>query len=99
MPYALLCAAINVYFISRIWAVEEAGTIERMVNVGVATLLYGLPGLYRGEVEGFLYGVFFFILGAIAMYLRLRGWGHSIMHLCLGGLTHQVVVSVSGLQR
>mmetsp|Transcript_123725 Transcript_123725/g.240716 ORF Transcript_123725/g.240716 Transcript_123725/m.240716 type:complete len:222 (+) Transcript_123725:56-721(+) len=98
--YTLVGFLLNAYFISRIWAKPEAGVIERMVNVGLAVFLCpGLNALARGDYRNLICGCLWFITGAAAMVQRLGGWGHSIMHVCLGGLTYHCLVSASELQK
>jgi hypothetical protein len=96
--YTSACTLMNVYFMYRLWAANGAGTMERMVNIGLATLAYGLPGLYRQDYFNFCCGVACFCVGASAMVARLGGWGHCIMHLALGGMMHYVLMSAAGLQ-
>eukprot|EP00930_Biecheleria_cincta_P101920 TRINITY_DN93568_c0_g1_i1.p1 TRINITY_DN93568_c0_g1~~TRINITY_DN93568_c0_g1_i1.p1 ORF type:complete len:231 (+),score=16.99 TRINITY_DN93568_c0_g1_i1:23-694(+) len=91
--YATFCSMINIYFISRLWVENEAGKLERMLNVGLGTLFYGLGGLFRGDYYNFVCGLSYFLGGAAVMFAHLGGWGHSIMHLCLGGLMYHVMIS------
>lgn len=92
--YAMLCTLANMYFISRLWVEKGADKVERMLNVGIGTLLYGLGGLFRGDYYNFVCGALCFLAGAAAMFAHLGGWGHSIMHVCLAGLIYHVLMSV-----
>jgi len=96
--FTLTGCLLNAYFISRTWAQPGADVIERMVNVGLAVLWYGLGGLAWGDYVNFVCGCLWFITGAAAMVQRFGGWGHSIMHVCLGGLVYHCFVSASNLQ-
>jgi len=82
----------NFFFIMRLW-VKGSSAFERMINIGIGTLIYGLAGLFRGDIWNFTCGTSWFLTGAVAMELRLRGWGHSIMHVCLGGLMYHCMLS------
>jgi len=96
--YAGVASLLNLYFLCRLWPLGgDAGWTERLVNVGVGVLSYGLPGLVQQEYRLFLVGVTYFLVGAAAMMLRLGGWGRGIMHICLGGLAYQTLSFVGKL--
>merc|ERR1712217_673650 len=95
--YSHICAAINLYFIHRLWAARQPGEIEPMVNIGLGNLLYALGGLARGDVWDFCCGTLYFFAGAIFMVARVGGWGHSLMHICLGGQAHHILNSACNL--
>lgn len=98
LTYAGAASLVNLYFLCRLWPLGGgAGWVERMVNIGVGTLSYGLPGLFLQEYRLFLVGVAYFLAGAAAMFLRLGGWGHGILHICLGGLFYEVFMFVDRL--
>eukprot|EP00441_Pelagodinium_beii_P011171 CAMPEP_0197688330 /NCGR_PEP_ID=MMETSP1338-20131121/105265_1 /TAXON_ID=43686 ORGANISM="Pelagodinium beii, Strain RCC1491" /NCGR_SAMPLE_ID=MMETSP1338 /ASSEMBLY_ACC=CAM_ASM_000754 /LENGTH=145 /DNA_ID=CAMNT_0043270523 /DNA_START=285 /DNA_END=722 /DNA_ORIENTATION=- len=89
--WSAVCCLLNIYFISRLWAKKEAQMLERMINIGVGVLMYGIPVLARGDVWHFVGGALFFATCPVVMVLRLGGWGHSVMHLMLGGITYNVM--------
>lgn len=97
LTYALLCTLANLYFMFRLWF-RSPSTVERMINIGIGTFLYGIAGLMHGHLREFLCGTTWFVFGTVAMLVRLGGWGHSAMHVCLGGLTYYILVSVCRLQ-
>jgi len=92
--FAWFCTLANAYFAFRL-CFQCPGALERMVNIGIGVFLFGLAGLARGDVEEFLKAACWFTVGISAMVCRLGGWGHSIMHFCLGGLSYYILVSAS----
>eukprot|EP00928_Gymnodinium_smaydae_P079043 TRINITY_DN63063_c0_g1_i1.p1 TRINITY_DN63063_c0_g1~~TRINITY_DN63063_c0_g1_i1.p1 ORF type:complete len:216 (+),score=14.02 TRINITY_DN63063_c0_g1_i1:76-723(+) len=96
-PYSILCTFLNLYFIFRLWC-RCPDVLERMANVCLSVFAYGLTGLWRGDYWNFFGGALSFSVGGCAMILRFGGWGHSIMHLCLGGLTYHCLVAASEIQ-
>jgi len=91
ITWSAVCCLFNIYFICRLWTRKEAQVIERMVNIGIAVLLYGISVLARGDAWHFVGGAAFFLSGAAAMLLRFGGWGHCVMHIMLGGLVYNVM--------
>jgi len=82
---------LNAYFIKRLHSAKEAGVIERLVNIGLAALVYGISVLLRGEVRTFARGLTSWIGSIVLMLLRFGGWGHSMMHVAIGGHTYFIL--------
>ena len=93
--YAAVCVILNMYFISRLWAKNDAGLMERMGNIGLGVLLYALPPLLRGDYVNVVCGGFWFLLGAVMMYLRFGGWGHCLLHVLSGGLCYHAMLATT----
>eukprot|EP00429_Kryptoperidinium_foliaceum_P049693 CAMPEP_0176103124 /NCGR_PEP_ID=MMETSP0120_2-20121206/51735_1 /TAXON_ID=160619 /ORGANISM="Kryptoperidinium foliaceum, Strain CCMP 1326" /LENGTH=197 /DNA_ID=CAMNT_0017437203 /DNA_START=66 /DNA_END=659 /DNA_ORIENTATION=- len=95
--YAVLSTTMNVYFVARLWSKRNTLT-ERMCNIGLGTLLYGLAAVMGGYYIDFALGALWFVSGAVAMDVGFGGWGHSIMHLCMGGLAYHCMICASNIQ-
>jgi len=98
ITWSAVCCLFNIYFIRRLWTKKEAQVLERMVNIGIAVLLYGIPVLARGDIWHFVGGASFFLSGAVAMLLRFGGWGHTVMHIMLGGIYYNVMRAAEVMQ-
>jgi len=95
--YAASCTALNVYFVARLWSPTNTLS-ERMLNIGIGTLFYGLPSLMHGFYVDFALGSSCFIFGVAAMVIHFGGWGHGLMHVCLGGLAYFCSLYAARLQ-
>eukprot|EP00931_Biecheleriopsis_adriatica_P102663 TRINITY_DN77603_c0_g1_i1.p1 TRINITY_DN77603_c0_g1~~TRINITY_DN77603_c0_g1_i1.p1 ORF type:complete len:220 (-),score=22.72 TRINITY_DN77603_c0_g1_i1:39-698(-) len=93
--YALACTAVNLYFISRLWAKRDAGLVERMVNIGVGVAQYIMGCLLRGDYWNFFFIGLYFLLAGGAMFWNFQGWGHSVFHILLGGMAYHALDSTS----
>jgi hypothetical protein len=103
ISYTIMNGIVNIFFITKIWAVKTSNDGKRWVPVGFSMFAYTLPILLRCEIKNYAIATISICIGGAAAFIPtinfrlLYGWGHTIFHFMLGIFAYALSESASKL--